>query len=239
MLNLTTGISWFWISPIIFVWLILIIFGSFRLSADFFLNAIHSNHLTSQNIVALTFDDGPHQKYTLQVLALLKTYEMKASFFCIGKNIEKNPDILKEILKEGHLIGNHSFEHHPMYGFFSTKRVTNDLSRNHDLIFQITNKKLKLFRPPFGVTNPNIARAVKKLNLTTIGWTVRPFDTVVKDPIKIYQRITSRLKKGDIILLHDTNKTSVMALESILKYLKENNFKSVTVDELIKIKSYE
>ena len=189
--------------------------------------------------MALTFDDGPNHKFTPAVLRLLKTYQMKASFFCIGKQIEANPEILNEILKEGHLIGNHSYEHHPRYGFYSTKRVIDDLRKNQDLVFQVTGKRLKLFRPPFGVTNPNIARAVRKLNLTTIGWTLRPFDTVVKDPQKIYRRITSRLKKGDVILLHDTNETSVKALEHILRYLKENNLNSVTVEELIDCKSYE
>ena len=223
----------------IIIWLVLTIIGSFHIRWNYFLKANHKNDQIKENAVALTFDDGPNKDFTPKVLELLKKYNAKASFFCVGKNVNEHPDILNEIAKNGHLIGNHSFSHKNSFGFLSTKEVISELEETRKIIEEKVNLKVKYFRPPFGVTNPNIANAVKKLNLHTFGWSIRSLDTIAKDPEKVYHKIVSKLKKGDIVLMHDTSELSVFVLEKLLEYLNQNNMKTVTLDKLFNLKAYE
>ena len=103
------------------------------------------------------------------------------------------------------------------------------------MIYGLINKKNNLFRPPFGVTNPNIAKAIKKTKHHVIGWSVRSLDTKIKDPKKILKRITKNLKKGDVILLHDTQERTVVVLEQLLLFLQEKQLAAITVDKLFTI----
>ncbi|RLD81387.1 MAG: polysaccharide deacetylase family protein, partial [Bacteroidetes bacterium] len=137
-----------------------------------------------------------------------------------------------------HLVGNHSYYHQNSFGFLSTKKVMDELEKTNRIIEENTNLKIKFFRPPFGVTNPNIAKAVKNLNLHTFGWSIRSFDTIAKDPEKVYHKIISNINKGDVLLMHDTNELSVKVLEKVLKYLDQNNIKTITLDKLFNLKAY-
>jgi peptidoglycan/xylan/chitin deacetylase (PgdA/CDA1 family) len=202
------------------------------------MDAIHKNSKVKDNLIALTFDDGPHPEFTAKALKLLKDYNAKASFFCIGKNAEKYPELVENILSEGHVIGNHSYSHINNYGFLSSKRVLQDIQQAQEVFNRITNLKLQFFRPPFGVTNPNIAKAIKELKLKTFGWQVRSFDTVAKDPDKVFRKISAKIQKGDIILLHDSNKISLEILEKLLQFLENKKFKSVTLESLFNLKAY-
>jgi len=239
LLKSTWDISFWWLFRLIILWLIVTVIGSFHIRWNYFLRADHKNDKIKENVIALTFDDGPHFEYTLQVLSLLQEYDAKATFFCIGKNIIKHPEIIKRILAEGHVIGNHSFIHSNNYGFLSTKRVLADIQHTQEKVNEITNLKLKFFRPPFGVTNPNIAKAIKILNLKTFGWSIRTYDTTVKRSEKIMRNIKSKIKKGDVILMHDTSEKSVDILSQLLHFLENNNFKSITLEELFNHKAYE
>ncbi len=222
----------------VIIWLTLTIIGSFHIRWNYFLKANHKMDMVKENVVALTFDDGPNEEFTPKVLTLLKKHNANATFFVIGDNVQKHPDLLKEINKEGHLIGNHSYSHKNTFGFLSTKKVIEELEKTNRIIEENTNLKVKFFRPPFGVTNPNIAKAVKSLNLHTFGWSIRSLDTVAKDPEKVYQKIISKIKKGDILLLHDSSELSVTVLEKVLKYLDQNNIKTITLDKLFNLKAY-
>ncbi|NKQ39256.1 MAG: polysaccharide deacetylase family protein [Methanosarcinales archaeon] len=239
LLKIDNNISNWWLILFVFIWLVLTIIGSFHIRWNYFLKANHKNYQVDKNVIALTFDDGPNPEYTLKVLALLKKYNAKATFFCIGKNVESNPEILKEIVKEGHLIGNHSYNHQNSFGFLSTKKVMVELEKTKEIVKNTVNLEINFFRPPFGVTNPNIAKAVKKLDLNTFGWSVRPYDTVAKDVEITYQKIISKIKKGDVLLMHDSNELSVVVLEKVLTYFDENNFRTITLDKLFNLKSYE
>lgn len=225
-------ISLWWFLGLFLIFFTLVNIGSFHIRWDFFLKAKHHNYSINENKIALTFDDGPHPEFTPKVLDLLKKHSAKATFFCIGKNIEKYPEVVKRILAEGHLIGNHSYSHSNNYGFLSTKKIIEDLEKTQRLLQGITGEENKFFRPPFGVTNPNIAKAIKTLNLQTYGWSIRSLDTIAKEPTKVLKKIKKKFRKGAVILLHDTSILSCDVLEQLLQFMERRNIKSVTVSKL-------
>ncbi len=165
--------------------------------------------------IQLSFDDGPHPTITPQILRILKKYNQKALFFCIGKNIEKYPETAKQIVQEGHKIGNHSYSHAYTFDFFSVKKVQKELQKTNEIIEKITGTECTVFRPPYGVTNPNIAKAVKNLNMQAVGWSIRSLDTL-GDKESIKNRI-KKAKPGDIILFHDTKENTPEILEDFLR----------------------
>lgn len=195
--------------------------GAYFIGLNFHLTSINNLNTTEKKVV-LTFDDGPHAN-TLKVLGVLKKHDVKAIFFIIGKNIQDNESILKHIVDEGHQIGNHSFSHHNWIDVWATKKVTEDFATCQKLI-EHYQPQSKLFRPPYGVTNPNIARAVKTLGLQSIGWNVRSYDTSIKNVEKIKQRVLSQLKPGAIILLHDRLDFMPELLEVLIPAIKEKGY---------------
>jgi len=212
--------------------------GAFDIQLNYFSNNIcKSNHIKDKKI-ALTFDDGPHEK-TIAILDVLLKYNAKATFFCIGKNIEKYPEIIQRIITEGHSIGNHSYSHSNWNGFFSTHKIATEIEQTENLITQFTNTNTKLYRPPFGVTNPNIAKAVLQTNQKVIGWNIRSLDTVFKNENVILDRIKKRIKPGSIILLHDTSAKTVSVLEQLLLFLQTEGYKTITIEELLDISKNE
>ncbi len=191
-----------------------------------------------QNWVSITFDDGPNTEITPKVLQLLKHYNAKATFFCIGKQVEKHPTILKDIVSEGHGIGNHTYTHSRFFGFMGFDGVMAELKKTNALVQKVTGLEMKLYRPCFAVTNPQIEKAVNSLKLSSIGWNVRSLDTTPRPASMILKRVTSRVSKGDIILLHDTSEKTVAVLEQLLLFLQQNNLQSVPVDKLLQLKAY-
>ncbi len=232
----TESKSYIWYIFILFLlWISITTIGSFHIRWNYFLKSKHCNYNLTKQAIALTFDDGPHAIFTPKVLELLQKYKARATFFCIGKNVETHPDLLQKIVSEGHCIGNHSYAHTNNYGFLSTKKIIADISKTQKVLKKITNTDNLLFRPPFGVTNPNIAKAVKTLNLQSIGWSIRSYDTIAKEPNTVFKKIISQIKKGDIILLHDTSELSIVVLEQLLQWLQKNNVKTVTINQLFNI----
>jgi peptidoglycan/xylan/chitin deacetylase (PgdA/CDA1 family) len=231
-------ISFWWFIGLGIIWLTITIIGSFHIRWNYFLRAKHKNYQVKDEVISLTFDDGPNRDYTLKILKLLKQYNAKATFFLIGMNIEENSEILKDIIEQGHVIGNHTFSHSNNFGFLKTEEVISDLKKNTALVERLLNLKMNLFRPAFGVTNPRISRAVKFLQLQPVGWSVRSLDTAKSSEERVLQRIVKNLKNGDVILLHDTSQKSVEVLEQLLVFLEERNMKSVTIDQLFNIEAY-
>lgn len=219
-------------------WLLIAVAGSFFIQWNYHFESLNKNPNISKNQVAITFDDGPHPEFTPQVLDLLKTYQAKASFFCIGKHIETYPELFKTIISQGHLIGNHTYSHSNSFGFFSTAKVISELERTNTIVKTISNINLKFYRPAFGVTNPNIKKALQIIGLQSIGWSKRSLDTTNLSEKKVLERVTRNLKKGDVILLHDTSQKSVAVLEQLLLFLQEKNLEVVTIDTLFDIDAY-
>ncbi len=212
--------------------------GAFDIRLNYFSNNICQSSNKNNKEIALTFDDGPHEK-TIEILDVLLKYNAKATFFCIGKQIEKHPKILERIVAEGHNVGNHSYSHSNWNGFFSSKKIALEIEQTKELIAQLVNKKVRLYRPPFGVTNPNIAKAISKTNQVVIGWNIRSLDTVIENETLIFERIKKRLKPGSIILLHDTSAKTVSVLEQLLLFLQSEGYKTKTIQELLEIPAYE
>lgn len=216
------------------VWVLLVIFGSFVIRMNYHLKAI-SSVSTKERVVALTFDDGPTE-FTEEALDLLKAYNFKAIFFCIGHKINQNSEILIRSFKEGHIIGNHTYSHSNFTGFRGKDKIVVEITQTDEIIESVVGKPTKYFRPPFGVTNPSIMRALKKTGHIVIGWNIRSLDTIKNKEDKILSRIVKQIRPGSIILLHDTSKKSIHVLEHLLNYMVENNFRCITVEELIKLK---
>lgn len=187
-----------------------------------------NNLPTGSKTIALTFDDGPSADYTPQVLALLERYKAKGTFFCIGEKIKRFPELTKTIHAKGHAIGNHSFSHRNSFPIFSTNRIVRELEQTNQWIYDTTGAECQLFRPPFGVTNPNIAKAVKQLSMCSIGWNIRSYDTS-KHPDKVIKAVIKKIKPGAIILLHDDRPHAPKILEAILLYAQENHYTCVAL----------
>jgi peptidoglycan/xylan/chitin deacetylase (PgdA/CDA1 family) len=233
-INFFVPVKWWWFLLVFVVRFVILFIGSSFISSNFHVKTYCCNPL---EIIALTFDDGPNEN-TLSVLEILKKYNVKATFFCIGKNIEKHPEILKRIVEEGHIVGNHSFSHSNFFDFYRIDRLVAEIQKTNDLIESISGKKAQLFRPPYGVTNPSIRRALEVTKHKVIGWNIRSLDGILKNEKIIFARIKNRIAPGGIVLLHDTAHT-VTILERLMLHLEENEYKVVSIEALLNIKAYE
>jgi peptidoglycan/xylan/chitin deacetylase (PgdA/CDA1 family) len=232
------GISIWWFAVPILLVKASIIYGSAYISSDFYMKAF-CNAETTEKIIALTFDDGPNPEFTPKVLKVLKEHSAPATFFVIGKNIPGNEDVLHQINSGGHIIGNHTFSHSFFIDFKSSKGFIKEIQQTEKIVKDITGKKMNFFRPPYGVTTPHLAKAVKELNYYTIGWDVRSLDTTNDSPEKIMKRIRKQIKPGSIILFHDTSDKTVEILKQTLNFAKENGFKIVSTERLLNLRTYE
>lgn len=194
---------------------------------------------SADKVVALTFDDGPDADSTPRVLDLLKRYDVRATFFVVGEQARQNPELIHRMVAEGHTVAGHSYYHLPQSTLWSSQRYTEELFRCNDVVARLTGLRMRLYRPPFGVTNPPIARAVKNLGLIPVGWSVRSLDTITKNRDRVVDRVMRGLRGGDVILLHDRLENSEELLEKLLTALRTQHYTTATVDELFKIEAYE
>lgn len=153
--------------------------------------------------VVLTFDDGPDMQITPRVLDLLDRHQAKASFFCVGDKVVAHPDLVREIVRRGHSVENHSMRHSNLFGFFGISRLRRDLLAAQDAIASVTGRPPAFFRSPMGIRNPFLHFVIARLGLTYITWTRRGFDTVARQPQDVLARLVRGLSAGDILLLHD------------------------------------
>ncbi len=218
------------------IYLLITFLGVVNLDFQYFTKSFTRNSAVREKKIAVTFDDGPTE-FTPDFLNLLEKYDQKATFFCIGKQVKKYPEITTQIIAKGHEIGNHSFSHSNSTGFFSFRKIEKDIADCDAAILETVQIKTDLYRPPFGITNPNIAKAIQSTGKKSIGWSIRSFDTAISDEKKILNRIIPNIKPGSVILLHDTSVKSLNVLEQILLFLQKENYKSVTVTELFESKS--
>jgi peptidoglycan/xylan/chitin deacetylase (PgdA/CDA1 family) len=238
LLHTFIGISLRWLLLPCTIYLALIIYGSAIIQANFFAHAYCYTN-TSEKVIALSFDDGPNREYTPQVLSILARHNVLATFFVIGKNIQGNESILKQIDADGHGIGNHTYTHSFFIDFKNLQGFKNELNQTAEIVFKAIGKKIKLFRPPYGVTTPNLTKASNLLNYTIIGWNIRSLDTTNDTAQIITQRVQTQIKPGAIILFHDTSDKTIQVLKQTLNFAEENGYKFVSIEQLLKIKAYE
>ena len=231
------GVAWCWLALILTVlYIAIIIYGSFNVSAQFFVRFYNKGAKTKRHI-ALTFDDGPYPE-TIGVLDILKEYNVKATFFVIGKRVQEYPEIVKRMVDEGHVIGNHTYNHAKGTGFYSVQKLEQELTSTIGEVFKATALKMNFYRPPFGVTSPSTAKVVAKLGLKVIGWSLRSFDTTLKTAQSIINDVMKAVKSGDVILFHDDRIKVQEILKHIIPALQQQKYLFVTVDELFKLEAY-
>ncbi|EOT24533.1 hypothetical protein C805_02745 [Eubacterium sp. 14-2] len=179
--------------------------------------------------IALTFDDGPHPQYTPEMLEALKERNVKATFFLLGEEVEKYPEIVKQIQEEGHLIGNHSYKHEQL-SKLPMEQACSQVTRTNELIYAITGVYPSYLRPPFGDWHEKLDGEV---NMVEVLWDVDTLDWSSQNHSNIVNRAMKNLHENDIILMHDGYETSVTAAMEIIDTLQSQGYEFVTVDELI------
>ncbi len=211
----------------------LLFVASYSISLGVYVNSL-CRVKTANGLLAITFDDGVDETNTPKVLDVLAQHNAKATFFLIGENAKRYPHIVKRIIDEGHEIGNHSMYHSNTFPIQSKKDIYTEIVQCNEVLEKIIGSKIKYFRPPFGVTNPNIAEALKLTGLQSVGWNVRSFDTMGHRAQRVVRRITRNIRQGDIILMHDNRDGANIILESVLNILYELSLTPVTISELQK-----
>ena len=184
-------------------------------------------------ILALTFDDGPHAQNTPRLLDILKQRGVKATFFVVGQNAAEYPDILKRIVAEGHELANHSYTH-PILASLGEAALREQLDKTHQAVLKATGVTMKVMRPPYGaLSEPQRRWSNANFGYRTILWDVDPLDWTFRDASRVEAEILGRAKSGSIVLSHDIHKSTVDAMPSTIDALSAKGFKFVTVSELL------
>jgi peptidoglycan/xylan/chitin deacetylase (PgdA/CDA1 family) len=238
LLSWITGMSWYVFVIILFIYSLLLFWGSYRVDSQFYLTTIN-NGRPGKKQIALSFDDGPAISCTAAILDVLKQKTAPAAFFCIGKNIPGNELLLERIHSEGHIIGNHSYSHHPLFDLYAASRMEQDLLQMNSEVKRVIGVVPCFFRPPYGVTNPNLAKAVKNTRMKAIGWNIRSMDTVSRNEEKLFRQLIRSLQPGAIILFHDTVTATLNILPAFIEEIRRKGFEIVRLDQLINEKPYE
>jgi len=190
--------------------------------------------------ISLTFDDGPHPQCTPEILEVLKSLEVKATFFMVGTNVRKHPVLSRKIAEEGHEIGAHSFWHRRML-FLSRGEVESEIDFAFEVIGDITGRRIKLFRPPFGIHGYLLPKILEEKGAKLILWDVNSKDWKIKDSETISANVIRKVRGGSVLLFHDSNFSdvnvdyshTVSALRNVIPALKDRGFWPVTISELL------
>ncbi len=188
-----------------------------------------------EKMIALTFDDGPSPSFTGRILDILQKYNSKATFFLIGEQAEKLPDLVKRQVKEGHEIGNHMYRHREVCRM-PMAEIKKDLEYSHRVIQSISGKQIKLYRPTSGYYNENIVGVAWSLEYRVILWSIDSKDWSGMKPCLIAKKILKTAKPGSIILFHDLGgyrDTTIKTLEIIIPELTRRGFQLLTVSQLL------
>ncbi|WP_047447405.1 polysaccharide deacetylase family protein [Alistipes sp. ZOR0009] len=214
--------------------LLLAVYASVSISSGVYLKAF-CRAKDGGRAIALTFDDGPDPTWTPKVLEVLRRYNVKATFFCIGDKVDRHPLLAKQLVDEGHLIGNHTYHHASFFPLLSQKKMVAELQRCDEAIGKVTGELVTLFRPPFGVTNPTVGAAVRKQAYKVIGWSIRSFDTVKSEREVVLRRILKKAHAGGVILMHDNLEGSDWLVEQVILGLHAQGYEIKRIDELFEI----
>jgi peptidoglycan/xylan/chitin deacetylase (PgdA/CDA1 family) len=216
---------------------LLLFYGSYRVDSGFYIQVICSAKTTEREI-AISFDDGPAPEYSPEILRILKEYQVHAAFFCIGNRIEGNEQLVRQMHEGGHVIGNHSFSHHPAFDLFSSKAMSADLQQMDQEMFRVTGLTPRMFRPPYGVTNPPLKKAIILGNYIPVGWSIRSLDTVISNEKKLFKKVMGSLAPGAVLLFHDTSKTTVAILPAFIRAATAKGYRFVRLDKMLKLEPY-
>ncbi|WP_336746183.1 polysaccharide deacetylase family protein [Paenibacillus sp. y28] len=190
---------------------------------------------TSEKVIALTFDDGPHPRYTAQILDLLKQYNAKGTFFVVGNKVKLHPELVKRTAAEGHEVANHTYSH----AYLNKKtNIKKEITKAEDTIVAAIGRRTHLFRPPGGIYNDKLVQTAKQEGYKVVLWSWHQDTQDWKAPgvNKIVDKVLGHTRNGDIILFHDFIEGpthTIDALKIILPELKQRGYTFVTVSELL------
>jgi peptidoglycan/xylan/chitin deacetylase (PgdA/CDA1 family) len=190
--------------------------------------------------IALTYDDGPNDPHTLNLLDLLAKHNVRATFFMIGRYVQQRPDIACAVAQAGHVIGNHTFSH-PQLIFESAARTRTQLLDCHQALEDAIGKHSNLFRPPFGGRRPATLRVARELGLQTVMWNVPSYDWKASPAAAIEQKVASQMRGGDIVLLHDGDyqamgadrAQTIIATENLIRRYKDQGYEIVAIEQML------
>lgn len=214
-----------------FLYGVLLFYGASQIGSQFFLPALCRGDATGKK-VAITFDDGPCGKRSGEILEILRKHHCSSTFFLIGNRVKANPKLVEMMIKDGHLIGNHSLSHSNFFPLFRSSRIQREVEECNRILEAVGSGTVRFFRPPFGVSNPNVARGVKHTGMLVAGWSIRSFDTRNQAAEKVVKRIVKRIKGGEVILLHESSTHILEILKQLLPAITEAGLSFVTLDQM-------
>lgn len=179
--------------------------------------------------IAITFDDGPHPRWTPKLLEGLRARGVRATFFLIGANVEGKEDIVRQMYADGNIVGNHTYSHVEMTTL-TDEEAQEEICRTNELITETIDAPVSFMRPPFGSWQKHLEQQMEVL---PVGWSVDPLDWTTTNTDEIVSRVVTEVKENDIILLHDCYESSVNAAFRIIDLLQKEGYQFVTVEELI------
>jgi peptidoglycan/xylan/chitin deacetylase (PgdA/CDA1 family) len=190
--------------------------------------------------IALTYDDGPNDPHTLRLLEVFAKHGVHATFFLIGRYVQQRPDVVREIVKAGHVVGNHTFTH-PLLIFKSTTEVRKELSDCRSALHDAVGEHSDLFRPPFGGRRPAVLGIVRELGFQPVMWNVTGYDWNAPPSAVIERKVVKQIRGGDVILLHDgghkqlgaDRSQTVLATENLIKRYKQEGYEFVTIPKMM------
>ncbi|MEH2320430.1 polysaccharide deacetylase family protein [Nostoc sp.] len=198
---------------------------------------IESAKLTQgEKVIALTFDDGPWPQTTEQVLDILKSNNIKGTFFVVGQNLKNYPELGKQIVAQGHVIANHTWHH--WYHFLNPQAAAYEIDRTEDLIYQVTGVKTNLFRPPGGFLHNGLAAYAKGQKYAVVMWSADSTDYKQPGVPKLINNVIKDSKPGGIVLMHDgggNRSKTIQALPEIISNFRKQGYRFVTIPELLEI----
>ena len=194
--------------------------------------------------IALTFDDGPNEPYTQQLLELLARHNVRATFFLIGRYVRARPDLARAIARAGHLVGNHTFTH-PYLTFEPRARIRQEIVETRQAIADALGQHSRLFRPPWGARRPGLFSFVRQLGFEPVMWNVTGYDWNAPSAEWIVGKVSPRIRGGDVILLHDGShhgfgadrSKTVAAVDQLITRAQDGGFQFATIAEMIEASS--
>jgi peptidoglycan/xylan/chitin deacetylase (PgdA/CDA1 family) len=191
--------------------------------------------------LALTYDDGPNDPHTLSLLEVLAKHSIHATFFLIGRYVQQRPEIVREIVQAGNVVGNHTFTH-PLLTFKSAAEIRHELSHCRSALQDAVGEPSNLFRPPFGGRRPAVLRVARELGLQPVMWSVTGYDWNAPPAAEIERKVSTQIRGGDIILLHDgghkqigaDRSQTVIATDRLIARYKEEGSEFVTVPGMMR-----
>ena len=181
--------------------------------------------------VALTFDDGPDPKHTLQILKILKEQNVKATFFMLGIKARQYPELVKAVKADGHVIANHSYNHANL-AHLNANKLKYEISETNEILKQITGQEPKCLRPPYGASSKEVRAVSAQAGLTVVTWDLNSFDYTNETPAKEEQWVLEKAKSGGVILMHDALRGgahTVVALPNIIAGYKKRGVRFDTI----------